>query len=44
MAAPKGAVRVIAGLGLVVLLIYPPLVLALTGRAGAIKWISSWCQ
>jgi branched-chain amino acid transport system permease protein len=42
IAAPKGAARVIAGLGLVVVLIYPPLVLALTGRAGAIKWIDNF--
>jgi branched-chain amino acid transport system permease protein len=42
IAAPKGVGRFIAGLGLVVLLIYPPLVLALTGRAGAIKWIDNF--
>ena len=42
IAAPKGAARVIAGLGLIVLLIYPPLVLAITGRAGAIKWIDNF--
>ena len=42
IAAPKGVARVIAGLGLIVLLIYPPLVLAITGRAGAIKWIDNF--
>ncbi len=42
IAVPSGTSRVFAGAGLLLLLIYPPLVLELTGRAGALKWIDNF--
>jgi branched-chain amino acid transport system permease protein len=42
LGATRGAARAFAAAGLVMLLIYPLVVLALTGRAGAIKWIDNF--
>ncbi len=41
-AAPRAAGRVLSSVGLIILLLYPLLALALTGRAGAIKWIDNF--
>ena len=42
VAAPGGAGRALSILGLMVLLLYPPMALALTGAGGAIKWIDNF--
>jgi branched-chain amino acid transport system permease protein len=39
---PAGLARFVSIAGLIVLLLYPPIALALTGRAGAIKWIDNF--
>ena len=42
MARPSRAGPTFAILGLLALMLYPPVALALTGRAGAIKWIDNF--
>ena len=41
-AAPRSAGRALSVIGLMVLLLYPPMALALTGAGGAIKWIDNF--
>jgi branched-chain amino acid transport system permease protein len=42
LSAPAGLGRVISGVLLVLLLLYPAIALALVGKAGAIKWIDNF--